>query len=339
VATIDDVARHAGVARSTVSYVLSHKRRISPATREQVERSIAILGYQPNARARALASKRTNALALVAPLRTDNNVPVIMQFVASVAIAARARDHDLLLMTEEEGEAGVRRISQTSLVDAVIVMDVETDDQRLPMLRSFGLPCVLIGRPDEPRGLACVDLDFNQAAALCVDHLADLGHRDLCMLGSGPEVYRRRSSFAMAFCAGFEAAVARRGISGRWHSTEGGYEKIYSLVECELREHPQTTAFVVHNEALLPAVLSALRRQGRQVPEDVSIVAICPEEMALAQSVELTAVAVPAEQIGRTAVDMVLRLLESNEGSEVRLIAPQLVVRASTSPPPARCPV
>jgi DNA-binding LacI/PurR family transcriptional regulator len=317
-----------------VSYVLSHKRKISPATRQQVERSIAILGYQPNARARALASKRTNALALVAPLRADNNVPVIMQFVASVAVAARARDHDLLLVTEEEGEAGVRRISQTALVDGVIVMDVETDDHRLSMLRSFGLPCVLIGRPDEPGGLSCVDLDFYQAATLCVEHLADLGHRELCMLGSGPAVYERRSSFAMAFSAGFEAAVSRRGIAGWRYPTEPGYEQISGLVERVLREHPQTTAFVVHNEAVLPAVLSALRRHGRRVPEDVSVVAICPEEMALSQSVELTGVAVPAERIGRAAVDMVLGLLEGSESAETRLIAPQLAIRASTAPPP-----
>ena len=81
--TIADVADHAGVSASTVSYVLSGKRSISSETAERVRQSIAELGYRPNARAAALASRRANAIALVAPLRPDNNVPVIMQFVAA----------------------------------------------------------------------------------------------------------------------------------------------------------------------------------------------------------------------------------------------------------------
>ena len=83
-ATISDVARAAGVSISTVSYVLSGRRPISPETRARVEAAIAELNYHPHAGARALASSRTNALALVAPLRADINVPVIMQFVTAV---------------------------------------------------------------------------------------------------------------------------------------------------------------------------------------------------------------------------------------------------------------
>ena len=333
-ATIDDVARHAGVSTSTVSYALSGKRKISRETKERVARSVEILGYRPNARARALAGKRTYALGLVAPLRSDNNVPVVMQFVSSVAEAAQERDHDVLLVTQREGDAGVRRVSQTALVDAIIVMDVETDDHRLPMLRSLGLPCVLIGLPDEPGGLSCVDLDFRQAAALCVEHVAALGHRQICMLGAAATAYERHSSYAIAFRDGFEAAVARRSIVGRWCSTEPVYAHVQSVVERELVEHPGTTALLVHNEAILGAVLSALRRMGRRVPEDISVVAVCPDEMALNQSVPLTGVAVPAEKLGRLAVDLVLAQLEGAPDAGTHLVAPQLTIRESTAPPP-----
>ncbi len=191
-------------------------------------------------------------------------------------------------------------------------MDVETDDHRLPMLRTLGLPCVLIGLPDETGGLACVDLDFRQAAALCVEHLAALGHRHICLLGSAPAVYQRHSSYALAFEAGFEAAVARRGVVGRWYPTEPDYERASAVVERELHQHPETTALLVHNEAVLGAVLSTLRRLGRRVPDDISVVAICPDEMATNQSIPLTGVAVPADQMGRLAVEMVLSQLDGN---------------------------
>ena len=113
-AKIEDVARHAGVAPSTVSYVLSGKRSITQETRERVLASIKALGYQPHAGARALASNRSNVVALVVPLRTGIHVPVIMQFATSVVTAAREHDHDVLLLTQNEGEAGLRRVAGTS---------------------------------------------------------------------------------------------------------------------------------------------------------------------------------------------------------------------------------
>ena len=129
-ATTADVAVDAGVSPSTVSYVLSGRRSISTATRCRVEQSIHKLGYHPHAGARALASGRTNVLALMVPLRTDQNVPVVMQFVESVVTAARTYDHDALLLTNDEGPDGLRRVTASAIADALIVMDIEHDEPR-----------------------------------------------------------------------------------------------------------------------------------------------------------------------------------------------------------------
>src|SRR5699024_5451338 len=153
---ISDVARHAGVSPSTVSYVLSGKRSISETTRRRVRRSIEALGYQPHAGARSLASRRTNVIALVVPLREDVHVPVAMRFAVSVVTAARLHDYDVLLLTQGEGPDGLRRIAAGALADGVIVMDVESDDARVPVLRSLDLPSVLIGVPEDTDDLTCV---------------------------------------------------------------------------------------------------------------------------------------------------------------------------------------
>ncbi|MER7274062.1 LacI family DNA-binding transcriptional regulator [Dactylosporangium sp. NPDC000244] len=329
--TIADVARHAGVSVSTVSYTLSGKRPISASTRERIARSVAELGYRPNATAQALASKRTNTLALMAPLRADNNVPVIMQFVAGIAAAARDHDHDILLLTQSEGVEGVRRVRETALVDAVIVMDIEADDARLPVLRALGLPAVLIGTTQKAGGLVWVDLDFARAAEACVEHLVELGHGSVLMLGSPGAVYERRSGYALAFAAGFESAVRRHGIDGRWCPSEPAYQAASALLERELAKRPRPTALVVHNEGILGAVLGTLRRLDLRVPEDISVVALCPEQTAVNQVVELTGVAVPAEQIGRAAVEMVLRQVDGDGTAQTRLIAPELTIRQSTA--------
>lgn len=129
---IADVARHAKVSASTVSYVLSGKRPISPATRERVHASIRALDCHPHAGARALASKRSSVIARAVPLRSGMHLPVVMQFVLAVADQARTFDHDVLLSTEGEGARGLARIEGSALADAIIVMDVELADVRVP---------------------------------------------------------------------------------------------------------------------------------------------------------------------------------------------------------------
>ncbi|GAB6859903.1 LacI family DNA-binding transcriptional regulator [Microbacterium xylanilyticum] len=88
-AKIHEVAEAAGVSISTVSYALSGKRSISPATRERVERAAARLGYEPNAGARMLAGRRTHIFALTEPFRPDTHAPTHMSFVLATSIAAR----------------------------------------------------------------------------------------------------------------------------------------------------------------------------------------------------------------------------------------------------------
>lgn len=101
--TLAEVARHAGVSASTVSYVLSGKRFISPTTRERVERAIRDLGYHPHAGARAVASSRTRVIALRMPPRTDMYMPVMVEIATAVTTTARTHGHDVLLLTGEEG--------------------------------------------------------------------------------------------------------------------------------------------------------------------------------------------------------------------------------------------
>src|SRR5690606_15555186 len=237
--TIADVARHAGVSSSTVSYVLSGKRTISEDTRDRVRQAVEALEYRPNASARALASRRVNALALVAPFRADNDVPVLLEFVASSAAAAREADHDVLLVTQEEGDEGLLRVRDSSLVDAALIMDLELHDARLPMLRSSGLPCVLIGYPNDPGQLSCVDLDMHQAAVRAVDHLADLGHGAIAMFGSPQAVYHRESTYAMRFASGFEEGARRREVVASWRAVDQSHEAAAAAVDELLATRPE----------------------------------------------------------------------------------------------------
>jgi DNA-binding LacI/PurR family transcriptional regulator len=334
-ATLAEVARHAGVSASTVSYVLSGKRSISEETRQRVESSIRELGYHPNAGARALASSRSHIIALMVPLRTDMYVPVMMEIAIAVATAARGFGHDVLLLTGEEGPEAVRRVAASGLADAMIVMDVELEDERVPLLRESARPSVLIGLPADPGGLTCVDLDFGATGALCADHLARFGHRDVAVIGEAAAVYQRHTGFAERTLDGLRARAKEHGMRVIHRPCEGSYESTAGVLARIFEERPGTTALVVQNEAAVGPRLALLRQQGRAVPEDVSVVAICPEQVALQASVQLTSVAIPAQEMGRRAVELVMAKIEGREAEAVTLLPPQLTVRASTGPAPA----
>jgi DNA-binding LacI/PurR family transcriptional regulator len=335
VVNIADVARHAGVAPSTVSYVLSGKRAISAGTRSRVLESVRVLNYHPHAGARALASNRANAIAVVVPLHTDSHVPVLMQFVVSVVTAAREYDHDVLLLTREEGEAGLQRVSGSALVDAIIVMDVELHDPRVPALRALERPSVLIGFPADTEGLTCIDLDFVAVGAVCVEHLAGLGHRRVALIGSPPAVYERETGFAERTASGFMEAATTYGVAATVHPCEPTPAAAGSIADKLLRDQPDLTAVVVHNESIVEPLVAAFQELGRTVPDDLSIVAICPDELAERVVPRLTSVKIPAYDVGRMAVELVMSKLDGRDVPSSTLLPPQLTARSSTRSPTA----
>jgi DNA-binding LacI/PurR family transcriptional regulator len=243
-----------------------------------------------------------------------------MQFATAVVTAARGYNHDVLLLTKDEGTAGLDRVARSTMVDALIVMDVERDDVRIPALRRLKQPSVLIGLPDDPAGIACVDLDFAAAAEQCLRHLAGHGHRRIALVGPSPAVYERGTTYAHRFLAGFHETAAELGLEAVARPCEPG---VAGVREC-LAALPDVTALVVHNEEALPALLSEVR-----VPADVSVVAVCPRDVALGLPVRLTSIDLPAHDVGTLAVETAMSLLNGRRTPGRRLLTPSLVERDS----------
>ncbi|WP_086666122.1 LacI family DNA-binding transcriptional regulator [Lentzea kentuckyensis] len=337
--TIADVARHAGVSSSTVSYVLTGKRAISEETSDRVRNAVRELGYHPHAGARALAARRSHIVALMVPLRTDVYVPVMMEIAIAVTMAARQHGYDVLLITNDEGPDGVRRIDGSGLADGVILMDVELDDVRIPVVRSQDIQAALIGLPQETTGLSCVDHDFSAAGALCADHLADLGHEEIAFIGYGSGVYHRHAGYAERTLAGFRDRAEQRGLRFLHRTCEGTYESTAGTLARILADRPGTTGFVVQNESAIGPLLTLLRASGRTVPEDASVIALCQDQLAEQFAPRLTAVTGSAQELGRVAVDQIMRRLTAvNDGEtptdDLVLLTPTLTVRDSTGRAP-----
>lgn len=327
-ATIRDVAADAGVAPSTVSNVLSGRKRFPDATVARVLASVERLGYRPSPAARALALGRTNVLGLLASYRPgtrDADVDVFMRFVRAAMYTAQPRGYDVLLMGRGDDE-----LAGDVLADALVVMDVRLHDARLPVLHALPQPTVLVGWPADPQGLSAVDLDFADAARTMLGHVADLGHRDVAVL-AGADDEGDELAFRHRFRTAFARACDERGVRGRFGaSTRGG---VAEWLDATLAAVPDLSAVLVLDVASLDDLVAELHRRGRTVPADVSLVALTPVEQPVPGHPDLTLVDLPGRAMVARAVERALDELAGAAPGAVDLLPAVLHPGTSTAPP------
>ncbi|WP_116950372.1 LacI family DNA-binding transcriptional regulator [Jiangella endophytica] len=322
-ASIHDVAQAAGVSISTVSYALSGKRPVAEATRSRIAAIADELGYQPNAGARMLAGRRTQLLALTAPLHAETSTPAHMAFVLAVVTAARRYDYDVVLLTEEEATGGLRRVTSTKLVDGIIVLDVAVDDRRVGLVRDLSIPAVLVGVPGDTDGLVCVDLDFEAAARLAVDSLADEGHTSIALIGDPHGIYERGSNFPRRFRDAFAARAAERGITSTFAESSRNLVELRAVVDAALAAVPRPTGLVMQcAETIQLAVMEHLAGTGLSIPADLSVISAASTFDTSKFSPPLDVIPlVPAESCDR-AVDLMMRALDHPLDPAVELLEP-----------------
>jgi len=335
---IGEIARRAGVSRSTVSYALSGKRTVSEATRRRIQEVIDELDFRPNASARALKEGRTRTLGLVIPPAQRRLTDMQLGFVASVVEAAARADLDVLLSPSGgDHDRSFERIISGRRVDGVILMEIRLEDARVVRLQQTGVPFVTIGRTAHPVGTCWVDVDYESLIGRCVHHLADLGHRHVALINRSAELVAAGYGPSHRALRGFAAAVAERGLVGSdfccADEAAGGEACIAEI----LADRPEVTAMATINEAALPGIQRGLEAAGLAVPKDFSIAGVAARHWAEDFRPPLTAADVPALEMGALAVELLLERIAAPEvPTRHVLLAPPVSLRASTGPVPRR---
>jgi len=333
---IGEIARRSGVSRSTVSYALSGKRTVSEATRQRIQAVIDELGYRPNAAARALKEGRTRTLGLVIPPARGRLTFMQLEFVASVMEAAARADLDVLLSPSGgDHDRSFERIITGRRVDGVILMEIRLEDPRVDRLQSLGLPFVTIGHTARPEGTCWIDVDYAALIQRCVDHLTDLGHRDIALINRSAELLAAGYGPAKRAGEGFREAIARRGVTGLEICCADDAQAGEDCVGEMLRNHPEITAAATINEAALPGAQRALARAGLEIPNGFSIAGVAAQNWAEQFHPQLTAADVPAAEMGATAVRLLIeRIAEPEAAPKHKMFAPPVALRSSTGPAP-----
>lgn len=335
--TIGDVARAAGVSRSTASYALSGKRAISAEVRQRVNDAVLRLGYTPNAGARALATSQTMVIGLLAQFLEDEFAPAMLEYMLGVSDTARELGYDTLLVTDSDGAKALRRITDSRMVDGLVLLNVAQDDVRLPVLRAAPQPGALVGLPGDCSGLDVFDLDFEEAGRMMVDHMHRLGHRELILVSQPEHVVERGGAYVWRLQDAALQQARLRGVTLHAVFGESRQPAVGRSLHALLDRYPSATGLLLNNEAAAAALPTVLHERGLTVPDDLSVIGRYSDEFARVFSLPYSSIESAPDRLGRMAVRQLVRRIESEAGRSepyvVRFVAPELVDRTSTAAP------
>ena len=330
-ATVEQVARLAGVSTATVSRVLNGTAAVAGATERRVREAIDLLAFRPTPQARNLRMGRTGNIALIVPSITNPFFPELM---AHVNREVRDRDYSLLLFDAPQPEDEGVRVARSRLADGIILVgspSAAAADAWSPLELS-DVPVVAFDR--RPRALRApvVQVDNYRGALEVVAHLAGRGHRRIAFIG-GPRGVSVSADRARGYRAGLRAASlpADAGIvtAGEFDEDSG-----YAAAVRLLRGDGGFTALFAANDLMAIGAMSALRDQGVAVPGQVAVAGFDGIHLGRYVAPSLTTYAQPTAELARRAVELLAAAIAGPPllRPPTLKLAGQLVARDSTGP-------
>lgn len=334
--TIKQIAELAQVSRATVSRVLNEHPSVRPEVRSRVLDIIREQDYMPQAAARSLANRRTNAVGLLIP-RSAALIfadPFFHQVIQGITEQCGSRGYFLMLamVTGAMEHDLYRRIVRSRPIDGLVMLSSDVDDPILPLLLRDGPPLVLVGQHPYLPIPHWVDVENREGARQAVDYLIGLGHRRIGMI-SGPldmiAGLDRRDGYKQALLEAGLPIAPELMVEGDF-TQEGGRLAMDRL----LGQRP--SAVFAGNDMMAIGALHAAREAGLRVPEDLALVGFDDIPVAPFANPPLTTVRQPIREIGLTAANLLIDLLEGVSPAAtpggVRLPT-SLVVRGSCGGP------
>ena len=334
-ATIGDVAREAGVSRSTVSSVLTGRKFVTPDTRARIEQAIDKLNFTVNSGARALATSRTMALGVVVQLHGLEFSPALASFVFALSDVARSHGYDVQLITEADGVAAIQRVTRARQVDGLVLFNIIDDDPRLPFLESLNMPAVLLGMPRDSRGVDAVDLDFAAAARKLVAYLHERGHRDVLFARWSPAMFEAGHAFVRRFSDAAFAAANELGMGMVPFDCPIEPLQVPHALAQALRDRGPATAVLVHDDAATALLPAALHEAGLSAPHDISVVSLHSADLGRSLALPYTSVESDPGRVAEAAVTVLMRRIAASPDDDMgvvhELLTPRITERGSVS--------
>lgn len=321
--TLEDVATRAGVSRALVSIVMRGVPGASAATREHVLRVAEEIGYRPDSRARLLAGRRSRLLGVTLTL----NHPFHADLTEGIYSSAEQLGYEVVLSAitpKREPRRAIDTLLDYRCEAAILVGALV----REPWLSALGerLPVVVVGQGTRSQAVDVVRTSDAAGIRLAVEHLVELGHRDIAHVdgGRGPGAAPRRNAY--------RSGLQRHGLTPR--VVPGGQSEEDGAAAGRVLVDDPPTAVLTYNDRCAVGLLDVFVRAGVAVPGDVSVVGYDDSQVARLPYLRLTTISQDAAQLAALAVQRAVARLEREAVPDREtVLTPHLIVRGTTAAP------
>lgn len=333
--TIYDIAREAEVSVSTVSRVLTNSANVKQEKREKIQALIDKYNFKPNAMAKGLSYTKRNIIGIIAA--DVRNVYYANVFV-SCEMAAREAGYTVLLCNsfgEKANEKELLEMLYEERVGCIIQLGGMVDDlvsdmeyvEKVNMIIN-NIPMVVTGKLD---GTMCyqVQIDAMKAVDLIMEHLIDLGHKSIALVGGRLDVqstFEKLQRYKQVL-KNYRLDYHEEYIKTGGYDYETGYEKTNEL----LKFPKPPTAIIAINDYAAAGIMRSIAEHGLRVPEDISVVSYDNTDVTKILTPRLTSIDYDYEKYGKTLVETALAAIEMKPIPRIQLLTPRLVIRESTT--------
>jgi DNA-binding LacI/PurR family transcriptional regulator len=332
-ATLEEVARAAGVSRATASRVVNGNPAVGLEARQSVERAAASLGYLPGRTSRSVGARHSDSVGVVITEPTGRvfDDPFFSEVLRGItaALGAHRKQLALVMPRSKDEYRRLERYLSSGHVEGAIFVSLHGDDPLPERLQARGLPVVVCGEPPRGARVSYVDNDNYGGAVAAVSHLAGLGRRTIAIINGRldmPGAICRRRGYLDALAAAGLAAGPDLEEEGDF-TREGGLRAMQTL----LARRPEIDAVFAASDLMAAGAMQALCTTGRKVPAEVAIVGFDDSTVALATEPPLSSVRQPVEAMGRELVSVLLQAVDARDHVLRRVVlATELVVRESS---------
>jgi len=327
--SMSELAQLAGVSVSTVSRALAGNPIINPVTRERIAKLARDHGFQPNALARNLRLKRTEAIAVVLPLghQADQHLtdPFFLTLIGYLADALSDRGYDMLLKkVVPTDERWLDRIASSGRVDGVIIIGQSNEAAAIDRVARTYAPIVVWGARMPDQRYITVGSNNMAGGEMATHHLIDQGRRHLVFLGdsAAPEIAQRE--------AGFRKSCEAAGLGATAHTIRVGLvsDSAYRDLLRLIADEPDIDGIVAASDVIAIAAIRALERLDRAVPRDVSVIGF--DDVPIAEHIvpPLTTIAQDLRLGAELLVSKLLRIVAGGQEDSIEMM-PALIERRS----------
>jgi LacI family transcriptional regulator len=327
--TMRDVAKLAGVSKTTVSHVVNETRFVEEETKRRVLQAIEELGYYPNVAARSLTTKRTGTIGIVI---SDASNLFFGEVLLGIEDILQPENYGLIVCNTDEileREAHYLDLLLSQRVEGIIAAATSQRWAALAQAEIQHTPIVSVDRTFPGSEVPFVGVDNKHGAYLGTKHLIECGHRKLGVIAGFPRLSTMRERIA-GFCQALEEDHIP--VPEEWivySPLKAGEDAALQVLS--LPERP--TALFVNNNQLAIGVLLAIKRLGLRCPEDIALVVFDDHPWAAVSDPPLTVVRQPTRELGQISARMLLDLIKGRELTEKNAILEcELVIRQSSGP-------